>query len=199
MRFSALSQLHLRCRYEQFIPGALHPDGRRYLPQVVVTPLDAGPDTAPDTKLWLVDRHHRVDPELAGRVISARLLCALSAVQLQTPPFRAGFTPSPHSAPAAPLSEPIVYGRVAAVLAWEVQREHLPFETLYTELVIALADEATIGLRTTLSAPRIADLVGSDHLSAGDWIEVRRSRIDILALEPINVAASPIRMPQTPS
>lgn len=183
MRFSALGQLHLRCRYEQFIPGALHPDGRRYLPQVVITPLAAGPDTAPDTKLWLVDRHHRVDPELAGQIAIARLLCALSTVQLQTPPFRAGFAPPTHGKPTTPLSEPIVYGRVAAVLAWEVQREHLPFETLYTELVIALDDEATIGLRTTLSAPRLADLIGCDHLTIGDWIEVRRSRIDILALE----------------
>ncbi|MFN3373621.1 MAG: hypothetical protein ACK44M_08665 [Chloroflexus sp.] len=196
MRFSALSQLHLRCRYEQFIPGALHPDGRRYLPQVIMTPLDAGPDTAPDTKLWLVDRHHRVDPELAGQVIIARLLCALSTVQLQNPPFRAGFTSLTPITPATPLSEPIVYGRVAAILAWEVEREHLPFETLYTELVIALADEATIGLRTTLSAPRIADLIGRDHLALGDWIEVRRSRIDILALEPFNIAASPPRVPQ---
>lgn len=196
MRFSVLSQLHLRCRYEQFIPGALHPDGRRYLPQLIMTPLDAGPDTAPDTKLWLVDRHHRVDPELAGKVIIARLLCALSTVQLQNPPFRAGFTSLTSITPATPLSEPIVYGRVAAILTWEVEREHLPFETLYTELVIALADEATIGLRTTLSAPRIADLIGRDHLALGDWIEVRRSRIDILALEPFNVATSPPRVAQ---
>ncbi|WP_298819593.1 hypothetical protein [Chloroflexus sp.] len=189
MRFNALNQLSLRCRYEQFIPGALHADGRRYLPQIVVTPLAAGPNTAPSTRLWLVDRHHRADPTMAGQNVIVRLLCALSVIQLQTSPFRAGFAPPPNVAPETPLSEPIVYGRVADVLTWEVQREHLPFETLYTELVISLSDEATIGLRTTLSAPRIADLIGCERLMTGHWIEARRSRIDILMMEADTVTA----------
>jgi hypothetical protein len=191
MRFSALNRLALRCRYEQFIPGALHPDGQRYLPQIVVTLLEAGPDTTPGTQLCLVDRHHRVDARLVGQVVIVRLLCALSTIHLQTPPIRAGFV-SPTNPPTMPLSEPVVYGQVMEIEAWEVQRSHLPFETLYTELVIGLADEATIGLRTTLSAPRIADLIGRERLTPGDWIEVRRSRIDILALEADLVSMSPL-------
>ncbi|MEF3273713.1 MAG: hypothetical protein K6356_04825 [Chloroflexus sp.] len=183
MRFKALHQLALRCRYEQFIPGELHADGRRYLPQIVIMPLAAGPDTEPATRLWLVDRHHRADPALVGHYVVARLLCALSVVQLQTPPFRAGFVPPPTCSLNVPLSEPVVYGRVVEVIAWEVQRGHLPFETLYTELVINLGEEATLGLRTTLSAPRIADLIGCERLLPGHWIEVHRSRIDLLALE----------------
>lgn len=183
MRFKALDRLYLRCRYDQFIPGALHEDGRRYLPQIVVTPLDAGADTAVGTRLWLVDRHHRVDPTLVGHIINVRLLCALSSIRMQVPPLRAGFIPSPTETATAPLSEPVIYGQVADVLTWEMQREYLPFETLYAESVIRLSERATIGLRTTLSAPQIADLIGCAHLLTGHWIEIQRSRIDILALE----------------
>lgn len=181
MKFSALDRLHLRCLYEQFIPGELHEDGRRYLPNIIVTPLNAGPDTPPGARLWLVDRHHRVDPTLVGRTTTMRLLCALSTIRLQTPPFRAGFVPPPGNLPDQPLSDPVIYGQIAEVLTWEVQRAQLPFETLYTELVINVGEAATIGLRTTLSAPRIASLIGRERLTSGDWVEINRSRIDILA------------------
>ena len=181
MRFSALDRIHLRCRYEQFIPGELHEDGRRYLPGIIVTPLNAGPDTHPGTRLWLVDRHHRVDPALVGQTTTVRLLCALSTIRLQTPPFRIGFVPSSDESLHQPLSNPIIYGRISDVLEWEVQRAQLPFETLYTELVINVGEAATIGLRTTLSAPHLADLIGCERLTSGDWIEINRSRIDILA------------------
>ncbi len=181
MRFSALDRLHLRCRCEQFIPGELHEDGRRYLPNIIVTPLNAGPDTPPGARLWLVDRHHRVDPTLVGQTTTVRLLCALSTIRLQTPPFRIGFVPSPDESPHQPLSNPIIYGQISDVLEWEVQRAQLPFETLYTELVIRVGEAATIGLRTTLSAPSIASLIGCQRLTSGDWIEIKRSRIDVLA------------------
>ncbi len=201
MRFSAIGLLNIQCFCEQFVPGALHPDGQRYLPQIIVRPIDAGPDTAPDTRLWLVDRHHRVDPALAGQMVIARLLCALSAIRLQTLPPRAGFVPPPGAPAGLPLSEPIIYGRVAQVLTWEVQREHLPFETLYTELVIALSPRATLGLRTTLSAPRIADLIGKSYLAVGDWIEIARSRIDILTIAAAALAVADDAWParNTPS
>lgn len=175
LRFAHLDQLALACVFERLVPGQLHADGRRYLPQVM---LRLAPMSGTITHLEVVDRHHLVDPASQGHAGLAQLLFLLSRIRLQ------------HGAPQQGLFDrhsarsyaPLAFGRIVQVGAWELQRGQLPYETLYTELVLDVG-VGTIGVRTSATAPDIAAQIGKETLETGDWIVVERSRIDILGFQ----------------
>lgn len=181
MRFPLADRLDLPCVFERLIPGNLHPDGRRYLPIIVLRPTRASQPvvTPPDLRLGVVDRHHLVAEGAAGSAGAARLICALSALRLQAPPYRLGFAPEAGWAPGAISTSPVVFGEVLAVSSWEVVRGHLPYEELYTELLLDVG-HGTVGLRTSLTADNLAETIGKDRLRAGDRVRLDRSRIDVL-------------------
>jgi hypothetical protein len=184
MRFPLSEQLNLPCVFERFVPGRQHPDGRRYLPLIVLrlldSPLIEGQPAV--TTLGVVDRHHVVAPALEGRVGVARLVFLLSALQLQTAPEQHGLAAEHSLAAGRASTMPSAYGRVLAVPSWEAEREHLPYESLYTELLLDIG-AGVVGVRTSVTAASLAETIGKPRIEAGDWIEVRRSRIDILAFE----------------
>lgn len=188
MHFPHREHLRLACTCEQVIAGKLHPDGRRYLPTVVLrlTPGDRDETSAelmvPDLLLGVVDRHHRLAPEAVGRAGFARLVVALSTVRLQTPPFRQGFAPEAGWQPGGISLNPQIAGRVAAVYTWEVEQEQLPYAALYTELALDVG-YGTVGVRTSLTAPNLAEALGTERLQPGDWVTLDRSRIDLLEME----------------
>jgi len=179
MRFPLLDKVALPCELERLVPGRLHPDGRRYLPLIVLRPAS---DSA-GIRLGVVDRHHRVREEAVGKVGVARLVCALSQLRLQTCAPRRGLTPEATAQPGEPITAPLIYGEVLEVAAWEAGRGQLPYEALYTELLLDIGI-GTVGLRTSLTAASLADAIGKPYLAPGDFIELSRSRIDILAFEP---------------
>ena len=174
--FTHLDKLALPCVFEQVVPGQLHADGRRYLPQIV---LQLAPMPEAITHLEVVDRHHLVDQASQGRAGVAQLLFLLSRIRLQ------------HGAPKQGLFDrrsarslaPVAFGQIVQVGAWELQRGRLPYETLYTELVLD-AGIGTIGVRTSATAPDLALHIGKQILEAGDWIVAERSRVDILGFQP---------------
>lgn len=190
MRFPLADRLDLPCVFERLIPGNLHPDGRRYLPLIVLRPTTAPQHTVtpPDLRLGVVDRHHLVAAASAGSAGSSRLLCALSALRLQEPPYRRGFAPEAGWTPGAISTSPVVFGEVLAVAAWEVVRGHLPYEELYTELLLDVG-HGTVGLRTSLTARSLAEAIGKERLRAGDWVRLDRSRIDVLGFIAMQVAS----------
>jgi hypothetical protein len=173
MRFPDIDQLNLPCVFEQLAPGQLHADGRRYLPLVVLGLND--PNSI--RQLAVVDRHHVVDPLLEGRAGAARLVFLLSQVRLIDGP-RHGLVDAQPGQPRA-STMPGAYGRVVSVPTWEAEREHLPYEALYLELVVDIGI-GTIGVRTSTTASNLADHIGAARIGPGDWVEVTRSRIDIL-------------------
>ena len=207
MRFPLSEQLNLPCTFAQLVPGRQHADGRRYLPLIVLRLADALPgDSHPVVAaLGVVDRHHVVDLALEGRAGVARLVFLLSGVRLQVgqPPFHS-VAPEPGSPERSRRVEgsgfrqglvaeaglttgrfstaPIAYGRVIAVPSWEAEREHLPYESLYTELLLDIG-AGVIGVRTSVTATSLAEMIGKPQIEPGDWLEVRRSRVDILAFE----------------
>jgi hypothetical protein len=190
MRFTALDDVRLPCTFEQLVPGRLHPDGRRYLPMVVLRVTVPDDDPARAVLVGVVDRHHRVDEALVGRTGAARLIFLLSSVRVQSG-RRQGLFNEEGLPPGRPSTAPLALGRVVAVPAWETELEHLPYESLYTELVLDVGI-GTVGVRTSATAASLAESIGLRPASAsgtprvepGDWLEVRRSRIDILAFEP---------------
>jgi hypothetical protein len=186
VRFPLLSSLSLPCVFEELVPGKLHPDGRRYLPLIVLRPSQApaGGVTPAGLRLGVVDRHHRVDEAYVGRAGVARLVCALSALRLQGQPHRAGLQPEAGWAAGRPSSAPTIYGRVGEVAAWEEGGGQLPYQTLYAELSIDIG-LGTVGLRTSVTADDMAAAIGAARVRPGDWVELRRSRIDILAFSPL--------------
>src|SRR3954465_7839447 len=135
MQFPSSDQLGLRCRFERLVPGRLHADGQRYLPLILLRPQQApGVETVPT--LGVVDRHHVIDAALEGREGQARLVFLLSSVRLQEPPLRRGLA-ADEEPDAAPFgTAPIAYGQVVAVPTWEAEQQHLPYESLYTELLL---------------------------------------------------------------
>jgi hypothetical protein len=184
MRFPLSEQLNLPCTFAQLVPGRQHPDGRRYLPLIVLRPADTRPveDRPAVAALSVVDRHHVVDLGLEGRAGVARLVFLLSGVYLQVGLPRQGLVAEDGLAEGRASTAPIAYGRVVAVPAWEAQREHLPYESLYTELLLDIG-VGIIGVRTSVTAASLAETIGKPQIEPGDWLEVRRSRIDILAFE----------------
>jgi hypothetical protein len=199
MRFPQAEQLNLPCTFERLIPGKQHPDGRRYLPLIVLRLADAPPldGRPPAIALGVVDRHHVVDPGLVGRAGRARLVFLLSSVRLQagSPPFhslrqaqgvasgfRQGLAAEDGLAEGRASTMPAAYGRVVAVPSWEAEHEHLPYESLYTELLLDIG-AGVIGVRTSVTAASLAETIGKPRIEPGDWLEVRRSRVDILAFE----------------
>lgn len=184
MRFPHSDQLGLACMFERLVPGQLHPDGRRYLPLVVLRPTGAGASSAQGTAttLGVVDRHHVVDPELVGHLGSAKLVFLLSSVRLQDSASYKGLLAEPDLAAGRASTMPIAYGQVIAVPSWEAEREHLPYESLYTELLLDVG-VGVIGVRTSVTAASLAETIGKPQLEPGDWLEVRRSRVDILGFE----------------
>jgi hypothetical protein len=181
MRFSQSEQLSLPCTFERFVPGKPHPDGRRYLPLIVLRlphPSAAG-ETTPVESIGVVDRHHVVDPALAGQSGVAKLVFLLSTVRLQQGSQRTGLQDEEQPAPRRASMAPIAYGRVVAVPSWEAEQRHLPYEALYAELLLDIG-AGVVGVRTSVTAASLAETIGKQRLEPGDWLEVRRSRIDIL-------------------
>src|SRR3954451_11934527 len=126
MRFPLSEQLNLPCTFAQLVPGRQHPDGRRYLPLIVLRMADAPPvgDRPAVAALGVVDRHHVVDLALEGRVGVARLVFLLSGVRLQAGHPRQGLVVEGGLPEGRASTAPIAYGRVVAVPAWEAEREH---------------------------------------------------------------------------
>ena len=171
MRFPLLSSLALPCVFEALVPGKLHPDGRRYLPLIVLRPSQApaGGVTPAGLRLGVVDRHHRVDEAYVGRAGVARLVCALSALRLQGQPHRAGLQPEAGWAAGRPSAAPTIYGRVGEVAAWEEGGGQLPYQTLYAALGAVNDGLGRVGL------PRLEEVVALG-------LQVRGVRFDDLRL-----------------
>lgn len=174
MHFPSADKLALPVHFERYVPGRLHPDGRRYLPQLIMR--------APDgVLLGVVDRHHYVDDKLAGNDGVARLVFLLGTISLQQPgEERLGI-----DAPVAGHVEtaPRVYGRVLEVPSWELRRGDLPYEALFVELLLDIGP-GVVGVRTNMTANSVAAQLGTQQIEPGDPIAVHRSRIDILGFEP---------------
>ncbi|MFL5801175.1 MAG: hypothetical protein ACJ8CR_05475 [Roseiflexaceae bacterium] len=182
MRFPSADQLALPCRFERFVPGRLHTDGRRYLPLLVLKLTDAPPAGALSVPLLsVVDRHHIVDPALEGHAGVARLVFLLSNLRLQEPP-RQGLEAEEGLAAGRVSTAPVAYGRVVAVPTWEAEQQHLPYESLYIELLLDIG-LGIIGVRTNATAASLTERLGKPRIEPGDWVRVWRSRIDILAFE----------------
>jgi len=180
MRFPNSEQLRLPCVFERFVPGQPHPDGRRYLPLIVLRPTEIGSGGAVSAPLLgVVDRHHVVDPGLVGRAGVARLVFLLSNVRLQDAAPRRGLIAEATLPDLRASTMPIAYGQVIGVPSWEAEREHLPYESLYTELLLDVG-LGVIGIRTSMTAESLAESIGKSQIEPGDWLEVRRSRVDIL-------------------
>lgn len=182
MRFPLLDRLGLPCVFERLVPGQQHPDGRRYLPQIVLRPTGRADELPAGLLLGVVDRHHRVAEGDAGRAGSARLVCALSGLRLQPLPGRLGLRPEPGWRGGV-STRPLILGRVVEVAAWEAERGRLPYETLYTELSLDIG-LGVIGLRTSLTADSLSGALGKARVEPGDYVELARSRIDILGFAP---------------
>lgn len=184
MHFPAVEQLDLPCCFERYIAGKLHADGRRYLPLLVLhLPMlprrVEAPASATFRTLGVVDRHHVVDPALEGRDGTARLVLLLSRLHVQSPPYRQGFVAEEGVDGRRVSTMPAAYGQVHEVLAWEVSTENLPYESLYVELLLDVGF-GIVGVRTSVTAVSLDESLGTTRIEPGDWIEVLRSRIDIL-------------------
>jgi hypothetical protein len=112
----------------------------------------------------------------------ARLVFLLSAVRLQEGAPRRGLVAEERIAAGRASTMPTAYGRVVAVPSWEAEQRHLPYESLYAELLLDVG-AGVIGVRTSLTAASLAESIGKPRVEPGDWLEVRRSRIDILGFE----------------
>jgi hypothetical protein len=176
MRFPHLDHIGLPVTFVRYVPGELHPSGRRFLPQLVFRFVSGG-------LVGVVDRHHYVDPDLVGSEGSARFVYLLSEIALQPPGMeRKGIeADATHIATA-----PAAYGQVVAVPSWEFRREMLPYDTLFTEILLDVGD-GIVGVRTSLTAADMRAMIGTEQLRPGDWLRVNHSRIDILGFA---VAAS---------
>lgn len=171
MRFPHAEQLRLPCRFTRIVPGALHSDGRRYLPLLVF-------ELADGFELGIVDRHHRVQPAQVGEVGVAQVIFLLSAIRLAPIPGHHALIAELHESGHS-STRPTAYGQVTNVLSWETDSGQLPYETLYTELVLDIG-LGRIGVRTSVTAPNLAVALGTARIEVGDWLVVERSRIDVL-------------------
>jgi hypothetical protein len=192
MRFPLSNRLALPCTFERYLPGRPHPDGRRYLPTLLFR-LDTQPAggtqqaavaaTPPGLLLAVVDRHHVVDLEAVGQRGLARLVFMLGEVRAQQPPLRQGLLPEPGWQAERASARPRSFGPATHVPAWETEQRHLPYASLYTELLLDIG-VGTIGVRTSATAGDLGALVGKPRVEPGDWVEVGPSRVDILGFTP---------------
>jgi hypothetical protein len=173
-RFPLLDQIALPVTFDSYVPGNLHPDGRRYLPLLIFR-------LASGVALGVVDRHHLVDPQLEGRAGVAQLVFLLSNVTLQPPTTKQGIFAEPSNR-SGMTTTPEAYGRIVAVPSWETRQGQLPYATLYTELLLDVG-EGVIGVRTHVTADDLAAKLGKEQFSVGDWIHVSRSRVDVLGFD----------------
>ena len=175
-RFAHQEELHLPATFVRYVPGRLHPDGRRYLPLLIF-------DIGAAAPLGVVDRHHLVPPDLAGRTGFAQLVFLLSNVSLQSEGEQCrGLVPEPDLGERASTA-PESYGQVLAVPAWEEQRGTLAYESLFTEFLLDIG-LGVVGVRTAVTADSLAEAFGKERIETGDWVRVGRSRIDILGFVP---------------
>jgi hypothetical protein len=176
MRFPQLARLRLPATFERYMAGRPHPDGRRYLPLLIL-------EVGASAPLGVVDRHHLVPPEWAGRRGTARLVFLLSTISLQ-PAGQQRQELVPEIVLGGRASTmPELYGRVVEVPTWEETRGALQFESLYTEFLLDIG-LGTVGVRTATTAGSLEDILGKARLESGDWVHVSRSRVDILGFEP---------------
>ncbi len=176
MRFPLIEQVGLPVHFERYVPGALHPDGRRYLPQLVFR-------LATGLLMGVVDRHHYVDPEQAGQAGTAQFVYLLSKLALQPPGTQRRGIMAEAQTPGHVSTAPRAYGQIVALPSWELRRDALPYDTLYTELLLDVGD-GVVCVRTSLTADNLAAQIGAAQLAVGDWLAVSRSRIDILGFSP---------------
>ncbi len=176
MRFPLIEQVGLPVHFERYMPGALHPDGRRYLPQLVFR-------LANGLLMSVVDRHHYIDGDQAGQEGTARFVYLLSTIALQPPGTQRQGIVAEAQTPGHVSTAPRVYGQIVALPSWELRRDALPYDTLYTELLLDVG-AGIVGVRTSLTADNIAEQIGAAELAVGDWLAVSRSRIDILGFTP---------------
>lgn len=174
MRFTALAQVQLPCRFVHVTPGQTHHDGRQYLPILHFTPQISAQVDAPMPRVVVVDRHHVVDTHLVGQTGMVQLVLLLSPFVLQKSPYQHGF----HDVGSV-AHVPQVFGRVTHVATWEIPQTPLPYQSLYCEFVMDVGG-GTVGVRTHVSAPSLAAKIGTAMLQPGDWVMVPRPRIDIL-------------------
>jgi hypothetical protein len=180
MLFAADHALDLPCHFSQLIEGEQYHDGRRYLPTIVLTPPVPHDQAANPlaTTLPVVDRHHLVDLTQVGQQGSAKLVLLLCQFKLQSVPYRRGLMDV-----GSPVGVPLVYGQVTEVAVWELPTTPLPYESLYCEFVLDIGG-GTVGVRTHATATDLAKKLGTAKVNRGDWVVVRRPRIDILAFTP---------------
>jgi hypothetical protein len=174
-RFPHLDQLALPATFTGYIPGRLHPDGRRYLPLLVF-------DIGMAAPLGVVDRHHRVAPELEGRHGTIQLVFLLSSVALQPDGEQRRELVPETVAHGRPSTAPAAYGEVVSMPTWEEQRGTLQYESLYTEFLLDVG-VGVVGVRTATTAASLAEALGTPRIDVGDWVHVGRSRIDILGFK----------------
>lgn len=181
-QFPLAAQLDLPCLLERVVPGRLHADGRRYLPLLLLLLAD-------ELLLGITDRHHVVDQALAGNAGSAKLVLLLSTVALQQGERWQGLRAEPAARDGRAATAPEAAGVVVAVPTWELRRGQLPYETLYTEVLLDVG-LGVVGLRTNITAPSVAAALGTERIVPGDALLVRRSRIDILGFTPERTGAT---------
>ena len=174
-RFPHQEELRLPATFVRYVPGRLHPDGRRYLPLLIF-------DVGAEAPIGVVDRHHRVPEEQQGQTGTAQLVFLLSDVVLQQGEQRRGLVPESESH-GRPSTAPEAYGQVVAVPTWEEQRGILAYESLYTELLLDIG-LGVVGVRTAATAGSLSEALGKARIEIGDWIKVGRSRVDILGFKP---------------
>src|SRR5919202_497396 len=116
--------------------------------------------------LGVVDRHHLVPPDLAGRTGLVQLVFLLSNVSLQSQgEQRRGLVPEPDLGERASTA-PEAYGQVLAVPAWEEQRGTLAYEALYTEFLLDIGP-GVVGVRTAVTADSLAEVFGKERIETG--------------------------------
>lgn len=182
MHFPHLERLSVPCVFERYQAGKLHPDGRRYLPLIILRlPASTGAaGTRPEFWLSIVDRHHRVAPQLAGRQGQARLIAALGSLACPAAGAARGLYAERVLAPGYASTMPNLQGCIEDVLNWEQQQSALAQATFYAELLVDIG-YGTIGLRSSATTASLEASFGKSRLSAGDCLLLRRARLDILA------------------